>query len=309
MNIGNPLILSDTVLVREDSTAAFNAARLQAPNREALMVSEARFYVGYPAGVNRNSYANLGFEAKINLSVGSYVMADKAPIWGLEPSRDALMENGAWYLSCYRWRFLRPIFLPPGIGFTASITRSLVPGILSSYTTVGVPISCTFVARTVTGNFPRSMVVPYALAWAPTPVMQVITADRFAGAALMNLLDKPIELKYGIGRIARVAAIGGGVAPGPMAVCDDIQGAVSVLATGFSALCQFQFGNEAVASTGTEFNSIFDNDRRFLPLADVVLDPGQRPLFRMSAPTGNVGGGFLFAPSVTLIGYRKEIAP
>ena len=316
MKVGNPLILSDTVLIREDTGPIyFDSSRLQSPNREALVVTEARFYAAYPVGITAIglSGAHLGYEARISLNVGPYIMCEKVPIWGLEPSRDAYMENPGYMLSCFRWRFMRPLFIPPGTGFSAAITRSLVPNVLSTFIDTACPISCTFVARVVEGDYPRSMVVPYAISWAPVPVEPAVTTvDRMAGIDLQNNLDKPVELKYAIGRMARIRNLNN-ASPGPMAVTLDVMGAAAYAATGLSALCQFQFDNEVVAPTGTQFNAIFDYARRCLPLANVELRPGQRPLFRMSAQTGNVASAppiyRYWAPNVTLVGYRKEATP
>ena len=315
MKLGAPVVMTALQSLAADAPATiFDIARLSAPHREPLMVTELRFATKLVDGVAGwgQGYVNLGYELRASITVGQYLLADDVPVWSLAPVVDNFMEGiDSGLMCCFRWRLTRPMYLPPGMGFRIAIRRELVRGVLAAYSTSPVPVWASVVGQTVEGDLPRTMVVPYAASFDPAPVAAPSTQQFNAGQQdLINATGSDIELKYGIGRLALIYPIAGAVAPGIFAECWDVLDAgVKV-----SAPCTMQIGDDVIVPQGTEFNSAFDYARRMLRLSGATLKSGSRATFSMKYPAGTPAewsnpGSYYWAPNVTLVGARKENVP
>jgi hypothetical protein len=287
----------------------FDIARLSSPHREAMVVHEIRFYTEYPVGASDptsddvKGHVNLGYEVRATIHVGQMLLAETVPVWSFAPICDRFMESIEQLSGCFRWRLLKPLFVPPGMGFRVSVNRSLVANVLATYTD---PINtwCSILGQTVNGNFPRTMNVPFASSYAPTPK----TSGRFTASQhhLVNNTRSRIDMKYAIGRLPFIFAATGT----PVAETWDVQDA----GIDVSAKCAFGCNTIKIVPAGTEFNSAFDYARRTLRLADFPLNPGDAFSFWMDYPVGTPAEWSsrppsYWAPNITVVGLRQEVVP
>ena len=330
MKLGSPVLLAAKVTCDADSySAIFDTGKLAAPHREPLAIQEIRFYVGYPPGASvvtaippglgrgTQQHCSLGYEVRVTMRVGQFGIAEDVPIWGFAPSCDAAQENLDDISSVYRWRLVRPMYLPPGTSFNVQVRRTLVPGVLSSWSTSPVPVWCSILGHVVTADEPRTMNVPYAATFAPTPVAPGGGPNPAPFLStqqdLLNKTKSAIEFKYAIGRLALIYPTTC-AAPGPLAETWDVQdGGIDIRVP---SKLTFPGGGSAVEIVGksTEFNSAFDFARRWLRLGDLVIQPGDRLTFQCGYPTGvpaewTAPQTYYWAPNVTIVGQRAEVVP
>ena len=313
MNLGVPAVMASNINLAADSAhTLFDIGKLSAPHREPLAVTEIRFYTGLPTGATVPTGAqsqgrvNLGYELRVSVHVGQYLMVEDAPAWSLGPTTNLNMETIGGVVGCFRWRLSKPLFVPPGMGFRVSARRSLVPAVLSTFATNPLPVWCTVVGQVVESDFPKTMNVPYAAAFDAPPSA---TAQFTSGQQdLINSTRSDIELKYAIGRLALIypTTVGG---VGPLAETWDVQDAGIDVSAPMILSC----GSEIVPA-GTEFNAAFDYARRMLRLGGCTLEAGQRMLCWVKNPTGFPSewtnpGSYYWAPTITIVGGRKENVP
>ena len=306
--------MASTINLAADSAhVLFDIGKLSSPHREPLAVTEIRFYTGLPTGATPpdsgqgQGHISMGYELRVSLHVGQYLLVEDAPAWSLGPTTNLDMETIGGVASCFRWRLGKPLFVPPGMGFRVSARRSLVPRVLSTFATNPVPVWCSIVGQVVESDFPKTMVVPYAAAYDPDPT----TSGQFTSTQqdLINNTRSDIEMKYAIGRLGFVYPTNiGGV--GPLAETWDVQDA----GIDVSAAMLLSCGDNYVVPAGTEFNAAFDYARRWLRLGGCTLGAGQRMLCWIKNPTGTPAewtnpGSYYWTPNITIVGSRKENVP
>ena len=316
MKLGPPIILSTFVNVGPGSShSIMDMGQLVAPHREPLRVSEIRFYTGIPAGVTpqvtTNAYVNPGSEVRATIHVGQYQITDDIPVWALGPQCDTDMEVIQSVTGCYRWRLVKPLYVPPGMGFRVSVRRVVLPGTGTGTYSGNLPVWCSIVAQTVEGALPKTMEVPFAASYAPTPVAANAPTKFTSGPQdLLNTTLNPLELKYAVGRLG-LFYNSGLAAPGPVIEVWDVNDA----GIDVQAPCTMACRGYKIIPANTEFNSAFDYARRTLRLYDFMLDPGDRFLFSMDYPVGipadwlGTHGQYSWSPNITLVGSRKESVP
>jgi hypothetical protein len=297
MKLGPPLVLTDRQsLPAAGTTVLFAADKLQAPNREALAISEFRFYTGYvnstPTHANPQQPAR---EIRVSINIGPWRICETLPLWTVCPVRDRTLENPGGMLGCFRVLLRKPLFVPPGVGFMAN-ARRIADAIGQSYAGSAVPLSVTVVARTVVGDFPRVANVPYLTAFVPAGA----TSGLFGSleADLKNETDQPVHIQHLVGRLGMGTLN-----------ADQTPSLLMRDGTDVRIIAPMRLTHEGheVIPEGTDFNMAFDLCSRSLPMGGAVLEKSKRLIFSMAVPSGT---GFTapdaWMPTVGLIGTRQE---
>jgi hypothetical protein len=290
MNFGPPLALVSTISLPAAGTPVlFSSDKLQAPNREALAISEIRFYSGY---VN-NEARMAAREIRISISVGSrWRICESIPLWTICPIRAipmAVMGSG------YRIKLRKPLFIPPGMAIIASARRIPDPS-GSVYPAAAIPLSMTLVARTVVSRFPRIANVPYLSAYCPNGALSGLFSSLEED--LKNDSDQPLEIQHLVGKL------GYGV--------DDGAGGIYVRdADHLAAIApmRLSYQGSEIIPEGTDFNAAFDLPTRSLPMAGMVLDKGKRLMFSMPTPSWAAGTFNGWMPTLGFLANRQEVVP
>lgn len=303
-----PLVLSDRITLPSGVTGRipFDVGQLQAPNNEAMAVHEIRFFCDLAAIVPPNNYnppntSDAGPFLRVSIRVGPYLICDSVPMWGLSASRDNTLEGAVW-----RFPLKRPLFVPPGMGFNVTAERrpQTVLGVVAEPgVMLGNPVflSCTLVGRVVTEDFPRTTPVPYVSVYAPDALAQG-TALRSGQQDLVNQLDVPVDVLYGLGRIAHVRQQNRGT---PTLLfdfdCSDIS---------LAMLSTLAWKTQAIFHDA-EFHVAFDPCSRVVGLAGLTLPAGERLSFQANAPVlpalavlTPVADAWM--PVVSIVADRKE---
>ena len=297
MKLSSPVVMAvSRTLAANCPHTIYDLLQLASPDREPLMIHEIRVHAGCVAFGGSNPASNWGPELRMTANAGPYLLCDDVPVWTLAPRIDGAIESKMGrYLGNFRWRFLRPMYLPPGMGFHISIRRYI--GRTGSYTTANtVPIWVTVVGQVLEGDQPKTMVVPYASTFAPDAQISKIYKYVSTQQDLINTTKQTINLSYAVGRNLQM---GNG-----FAAASDVVDPIL-----YPMPCQLSHNTTRIIPQGTEFNAAFDYARRTLRLAGMELPAGDRLNFSMESPNV-VGGDYYYrAPHVTIVGNRKEVVP
>ncbi|MFA6118124.1 MAG: hypothetical protein WC729_29325 [Sphingomonas sp.] len=305
MKLGSPIVLTATVNLNSNSAPLlFDSAALQAPNREAVLVSEIRFFGRYPDGfvLGAGALRNLGPEARFNLRLGRYMITqDYVPMWVFAPSKDAIAENfygetGEGVISSFRWKLRRPMFIPPGAAFSASALRAVSGDANNAFDGQVTPISITLVGRVVTGDFPNTTSVPWVSAYAPNTVSLLATNGDF--------MSQQGHLENELSNAVDILRINGRICYGASGQHQDYTTLPAALR--YSHKCSLQHGNHHIVPQDTEFNVAFDAASRSIDMNGLMLQSGDRVLFKMRTPAAIAGDTARVAPHLALEAVRRE---
>jgi hypothetical protein len=287
----------------DNAPKIFPADKLQAPNREALAVSELRFYVGYVT----NAWRNMAHEIRVTINIGRWKICEDFPLWAMSPIRSRVMTDntsvGVGGYFGHRIKLRRPFFIPPGTAIVAYAKRVPDANAGTPYPSSSVPLYLTAVARVVQSDFPRTTNVPYLASYCPTSKLQVGvgTGGTFISGVgdLKNEADQDVEVEHLVGKLGASEIIA--AVPQYCTFNDRYE-------AGFSAPMRLSYDGYEIAPEGTDFAAVFDPNTRSLPMARMVLEQGKRLMFSMPVPYSSAGT-FYWMPTLGFLASRKEVLP
>lgn len=138
----------------QTGTATFDSRKLQSPFREAVWVDEMRLgwhVVGQPEAFTREQF--LRFRLQFGSALVTRSREDHfVPCWSVAPTLS--WHSGA--ARQMRWRFPRPVYLPPSTPVQLSVQN--MPGSMTEY----FPVSVAFAGRFAGSERPVTSQAPFA---------------------------------------------------------------------------------------------------------------------------------------------------